>query len=58
MARPIGRIVLVQPMSAHEGMTIDAKFKVGNYVQRVNQPEVPGIVRELRWRTLSRTRDT
>jgi len=26
-----------------------SKFKVGDYVQRVNQPELVGIVRELRW---------
>jgi len=30
-------------------MTVEAKFKVGDYVQRVNQPELAGIVRELRW---------
>jgi len=30
-------------------MATEAKFKVGDYVQRVNQPEVAGIVRELRW---------
>lgn len=30
-------------------MTTEARFKVGDYVQRVNQPEVTGIVRELRW---------
>jgi hypothetical protein len=30
-------------------MTAQANFKVGDYVQRVNQPEVAGIVRELRW---------
>jgi hypothetical protein len=27
----------------------EAKFKAGDYVQRVNQPELAGIVRELRW---------
>jgi superfamily II DNA or RNA helicase len=30
-------------------MNVEAKFKVGEYVQRVNQPELAGIVRELRW---------
>jgi len=30
-------------------MNVEAKFKVGDYVQRVNQPELAGIVRELRW---------
>jgi len=30
-------------------MTAEAKFKAGDYVQRVNQPEAAGIVRELRW---------
>ena len=30
-------------------MSVEAKFKAGDYVQRVNQPEVAGIVRELRW---------
>jgi len=30
-------------------MRVEAKFKVGDYVQRVNQPELAGIVRELRW---------
>ena len=36
-------------MTAHKDMTVEAKFKVGEYVQRVNQPELAGIVRELRW---------
>jgi hypothetical protein len=31
------------------GMNAEAKFKGGDYVQRVNQPELAGIVRELRW---------
>jgi hypothetical protein len=26
-----------------------SKYKVGDYVQRVNQPELVGVVRELRW---------
>lgn len=26
-----------------------SRFKVGDYVQRANQPELVGIVRELRW---------
>jgi hypothetical protein len=26
-----------------------AKFKAGDYVQRVNQPEFAGVVREPRW---------
>jgi superfamily II DNA or RNA helicase len=30
-------------------MKPESKFKVGDYVQRVNQPELAGIVRELRW---------
>lgn len=30
-------------------MKAESKFKVGDYVQRVNQPELAGIVRELRW---------
>lgn len=30
-------------------MTRDPMFKVGDYVQRVNQPEVAGVVRELRY---------
>jgi hypothetical protein len=30
-------------------MAIEARFKVGEYVQRVNQPELAGIIRELRW---------
>lgn len=29
-------------MAAHKDMTVEAKFKVGDYVQRVNQPEVAG----------------
>jgi SNF2 family DNA or RNA helicase len=28
---------------------LEAKFKVGDYVQRANQPEMAGIVREVRW---------
>ena len=30
-------------------MATEAKFKTGDYVQRISQPEVAGIVRELRW---------
>lgn len=30
-------------------MSAEPKFKTGDYVQRVNQPEVAGIVREPRW---------
>lgn len=30
-------------------MATEARFKVGDYVQRVNQPELAGIVREVRW---------
>jgi hypothetical protein len=30
-------------------MKPEAKFKAGDYVQRVNQPELAGIVREPRW---------
>lgn len=30
-------------------MAFEAQFRVGDYVQRVNQPELAGIVRELRW---------
>lgn len=30
-------------------MAAEARFRVGDYVQRVNQPELAGIVRELRW---------
>jgi hypothetical protein len=30
-------------------MKTEPKFKVGDYVQRVNQPELAGIVREQRW---------
>lgn len=36
-------------MTTDKDMTVDAKFKVGDYVQRVNQPELAGVVRELRW---------
>jgi SNF2 family DNA or RNA helicase len=30
-------------------MTTQARFKTGDYVQRINQPEASGIVREPRW---------
>jgi superfamily II DNA or RNA helicase len=30
-------------------VTTEARFRVGDYVQRVNQPELAGIVREARW---------
>ena len=30
-------------------MSTESRFKVGDYVQRANQPEIAGIVRELRW---------
>src|SRR5437868_3562284 len=30
-------------------MARDSKFVAGDYVQRKNQPELAGIVRELRW---------
>jgi SNF2 family DNA or RNA helicase len=36
-------------MTSDKDMTVEAKFEVGDYVQRVNQPELAGIVRELRW---------
>ena len=36
-------------MTPHKDMTVEAKFKVGDYVQRMNQPELAGIIRELRW---------
>src|SRR5436309_482861 len=30
-------------------MAVEARFKMGDYVQRVNHPELAGIVREPRW---------
>lgn len=36
-------------MSLDSMSTRSPKFKAGDYVQRVNQPELVGIVRELRW---------
>ncbi|SRR5579875_1834905 len=30
-------------------MAAESKFHIGDYVQRVNQPELAGIIRELRW---------
>jgi len=30
-------------------MAPEAKFTIGEYVQRINQPETAGIVRGLRW---------
>src|SRR5690242_9295214 len=30
-------------------MPAESKFYIGDYVQRVNQPELAGIIREFRW---------